>query len=314
MNLVLYTSDIFKFLEAQSIVFETHGALQGQEKLTLASIKHVIPNGIYYIVSEVFNPHITINNSVIFVDQKIPELSLNVQIIVSNPQLIFYKLCSYFQVVRHQGIHPTAVLENVELGVNVSIGPYCVLNNCSVGSHSIIHSHVTINHDVVIGEHVEIQSNSCIGASGMAWIWDDNGDRIIQPQMGGVVIEDYCKLGTDITIVRGSLSENTLVGKGTLMAHGTKVGHGCQIKENVHFANNVSLAGNAVIEENVFLGSGCVVSSNIIIPKGSIVGAGAVVSKNFNKEYITLAGVPAVIIRENNYESKPKGAPKPIKK
>ncbi|MEZ4798573.1 MAG: hypothetical protein R2809_02110 [Flavobacteriales bacterium] len=314
MNLSLSIAQIKNFLEIQNVTFTMEGPQNNEASYQLASIKSLINNGIYYLVAEYYTTNLKIENSILFTDKYISELSSNLQIIVHNPQLIFYKLCGHFQVEDARGIHPTAILSNVELGENVSIGAYCVLSNCKLGNNTTIHSHVTINRDVVIGESVEIQSNSCIGASGMAWIWDDNGERVIQPQLGGVIIEDHCKLGTDITIVRGSLSENTRIGRGTLMAHGSKVGHGCQIHENVHFANNVSLAGNAIIEESVFLGSGCVVSSNITISKGCIVGAGAVVNKNFNKEYVTLAGVPASIIRENNYESKPKGAPKPIKK
>jgi serine acetyltransferase len=43
------------------------------------------------------------------------------------------------------------------------------------------------------------------------------------------------------------------------------------------------------------------------------VGAAALVTKNFEEEYLTLAGVPAVIIKRNNFETKPNGAPQPYK-
>ncbi|HMT27869.1 MAG TPA: DapH/DapD/GlmU-related protein, partial [Bacteroidia bacterium] len=152
-----------------------------------------------------------------------------------------------------------------------------------------------------------------IGARGMAWIWDEDGERVMQPQTGGVIIEEDCILGTGIAIVRGSLSENTIIGKGTVMAHGTKIGHGCVVGQHVHFANNVSLAGNAILGDRVFLGSGCVVSSNVKIGEGCIVGAGAVVHKSIEENYCTVAGVPATIIKRNNFESKPKGAPRPFR-
>jgi len=77
-------------------------------------------------------------------------------------------------------------------------------------------------------------------------------------------------------------------------------------------ANNVSLAGNAEIGERTFLGSASVVSSNIKITKNCIVGAGAVVTKSVTQEYATLAGIPAEIIKIDNYKNKPKGVPKPF--
>ncbi|MBL0339983.1 MAG: hypothetical protein IPP71_03135 [Bacteroidetes bacterium] len=61
------------------------------------------------------------------------------------------------------------------------------------------------------------------------------------------------------------------------------------------------------------MGSGCVVSSNVKIGEGCIVGAGAVVHKSIEENYCTVAGVPATIIKRNNFESKPKGAPRPFR-
>jgi UDP-3-O-[3-hydroxymyristoyl] glucosamine N-acyltransferase len=132
--------------------------------------------------------------------------------------------------------------------------------------------------------------------------------------LGGVIIEEDCVLGSDISIVRGSLTENTVIGKGTVMAHGTKIGHGCKVGSYVHFANNVSLAGNCIISDRVFLGSACVVSSNVFLPTGCILGAGSVLNKSIEEEFVTLIGVPARVIKKNNFESKPNGAPKPFKK
>jgi len=173
---------------------------------------------------------------------------------------------------------------------------------------------VVIEDNVILKKNSFIDSNSVIGAAGLAWIWDSNGNRIIQPQLGGVIIGEDCILATDVTIVRGSLSENTNIGTGTVIAHGTKIGHGSIINDHVHIANNVSIAGNANVGERCFLGSACVISSNITIADNCIVGAGAVVAKNVTENYVTLAGVPAKIIKRSNYEDKPKGAPKPFKK
>ncbi|HNF72393.1 MAG TPA: DapH/DapD/GlmU-related protein, partial [Chitinophagaceae bacterium] len=202
---------------------------------------------------------------------------------------------------------------DAEIHSSVSIGPYCVLGRCTLSEGVELKSHVVIEDRVHIGARTRIDAHSAIGVPGMAWIWSQEGERIMQPQLGGVVIEEDCLLASDISVVCGSLSENTRIGKGTVIAHGSKIGHGAQIEEYVHMANNVSLAGNAVIGHHSFLGSASVISSNITLPAHSIVGAGAVVNKNFTESYLTLAGVPAQIIRKNNYEEKPRGVPKPFK-
>lgn len=277
-----------------------------------ASLNKEIPNGIYFFQGAPSEWKHSIRGSVLFTKQ--PLGTENIEIVVTNPQLAHYKLTQFFLPAQPVGIHPTAIIsEKAQIGRDVYIGPYSIIGDCILGDRVRINNHVVIEDRVEIKNDCFIDSNSVIGAGGMAWIWDDDGKRIMQPQIGGVIIEAHCILATDVTIVKGSLSENTTIGPYTVIAHGTKIGHGSQVGSKVHMANNVSLAGNAVIGDSSFLGSACVISSNVVIPPHTIVGAAALVNKNFREEYLTLAGVPAGIIRKNNYEAKPQGAPQPYK-
>jgi UDP-3-O-[3-hydroxymyristoyl] glucosamine N-acyltransferase len=281
----------------------------------LASVKNIIEKGLYYLTEKYMDQSLNIFNSLIITDtDNLTNLS-NVYIKVDNPQLVHYKIALTVEEEFVPDIHPTAIIDKEAIiDSSALIGPYCIIRKCIIGEKVKLLGHITINDNVIIKSNTVIEGNSVIGARGMAWIWDENGDRIMQPQLGGVIIEEDCIIGTDITIVRGSLTENTFIGRGTIIAHGTKIGHGCQIGKEVHVANNVSLAGNAQIGERVFLGSGCVVSSNVHIPEGCIVGAGSVVHKSVVESYVSIAGVPGKIVKNNNFENKPSGAPKPFKK
>lgn len=278
-----------------------------------ASIKNIVTHGVYYFENTSIIERFNISDSILIVSEPIP--SKNNLIIVSNPQLVHYRLNAAINSIENKGISQSSKINpEAKINSNVSIGENCVIGKC------IIEEGVTLKHNVVVEDNVHIKrntfidSNSVIGAAGLAWIWDLEGKRVVQPQLGGVIIEEDCILATDITIVKGSLSENTIVSKGTVMAHGTKIGHGVFLGEQVHIANNVSIAGNAHIGERCFLGSACVVSSNISVTENCIIGAGAVVVKNVDESFVTLAGVPAKIIKRNNYDGKPNGAPKPYKK
>lgn len=306
---ILHTLDLEKF----SYTFEAANFIHPGIEFSPASMRRLIDNGIYFMQSPQPAEKITIRNSVIICTQKLG--TNNHEIIVENPQLTHYVLTGYFAEKRNPVIHPTAQISpNAQIGKEVNIGPYSIIGDCIIGDNVDIRSHVVVEDMVCIGNNTKIDSSSVIGAAGLAWIWDDDGRRIIQPQLGGVIIGNDCILGTDITVVRGSLSENTVIGSYTVMAHGTKIGHGSQIGQYVHMANNVSIAGNAVIGDSSFLGSAAVVSSNIVIPPHTIVGAAAMVNKNFEEEYLTLAGVPAGIIKRDNFKNKPNGAPRPFKK
>jgi UDP-3-O-[3-hydroxymyristoyl] glucosamine N-acyltransferase len=294
----------FSFREKESSV------LQPELLFRPASLKCIIPKGIYFI-QDIEQAAIPTEQEAIYIVNKETATHAH-QIIVDNPQLVHYKLSQCFQPKHESGIHPTAIVSpQAKLGEGISIGPYCIVGDCTLANQVVLKNHVVIEDGVTLGERCFIDSHSVIGASGLAWIWDEEGHRIMQPQLGGVVVEEDCILATDVTVVRGSLSENTRIGAGSVIAHGTKIGHGSQIGKQVHMANNVSLAGNATIGDYAFLGSACVISSNINVPRHAIVGASALVSKNFEEEYITLAGVPAAIIKRNNFEQKPKGAPQP---
>lgn len=276
------------------------------------SFKNKINFGFYHI-SKGFNSDISdINNSIFFCEENIETTCT--KIILKNAQLVQYKLLSDFYIEPSHEIHATAIIHSEALiGKNVNVGPYSVIGKCEIADNVNIQSHVVIYDKTKIESGVFIDSNSNIGPAGLVWVWDEEGNRVNQPQTGGVHIYKNCHIGTDITIVRGSFSEDTIVGEGTVMAHGTKIGHSSIIGRFVHMANNVSIAGNTTLGDRSFFGSGAVVPPNIRIPKNTIVGAGAVVNKNFNEEHLTLVGVPAKILYTENYKIKSNGTPLPFK-
>jgi len=280
-------------------------------ELEFASLKKMVPDGLYYVAeAELINDFQFEKNCVIITNKFIDTNHLIIS--HSNPQLLFYRLASSYEKKNIPVIEKSVVLsDKAKIGINVSIGHYCVIGNCEIGNNVIIRNNVVIEDNVIIGDNTLIDSNSVIGASGLAWIWDENGNRILLPQIGGVNVGSNCILATDVTIVKGSLTENTTIGDYTVIAHGTKIGHGCQVGHHVHIANNVSLAGNAVVGDRSFLGSACIIAPSIKLPNNSILGAGAMLNKSFEEPFCTFAGIPAKIIKKENFKEKPNGAPKP---
>lgn len=286
-----------------------------EQEFTPASIKKIIEAGLYFIVDGTNQSYQQIRNSVILTNQSIPAVNNNIHLVVSEPQLVHYKLIAFLEELPLAGIHPTAIVsESASVHPTAYIGPYCCVGEAIISENVCLHEHVVIKDFVSIGKGTVIDAGTSIGVRGMAWIWDGDGNRIMQPQLGGVIIGERCTIGSNISIVRGSLSESTVIGDGTVIAHGSMIGHGAQIGQLVHFANNVSIAGNARIGNRVFLGSSCVISSNVAIEEGCIVGAGSVVTKSFIEKNVTIVGVPAQVLKRDNFNSKPNGAPKPVKK
>lgn len=232
---------------------------------------------------------------------------------VEDPQLEFYKISAFFKkdyleneclVFREE--YKSYIHKDCVIGQNVHISPGCVISKCIIGKNTKIHSNVTIYSNTTIGKNCIIEASTVIGATGVMWVWDGD-DRKFLEQLGGVVIKDDVFIGSNITIVRGSANDNTIIGKGTCIAHGTMIGHGCKIGNYNHFANNVSLGGGVESDEACFFGSGCVVAPGKKLAKETIIAAGAVIVKD-TVESGVYAGVPAVKLKDA--EGKLSGIPK----
>lgn len=288
---VFTTEQIKETLSELGIPFES--SRLELHSLRFKSLRKIEERGIYY-VEGASTGHI--RNSLILSSSEEGFDASNCVVKVSHPQIAFYKLMRfYFGNKVNKGVHPSAIIDPAALiSPGVEIGPYCVIGKAEIRTGAVLASHIVVGDNCVIGEHTVIESHSTIGASGVAWVWDSaSGERIVQPQIGGVIVGNNCFLGSDISIVRGSVNEDTLIGDGTVVAHGTKLGHGCTIGANNHFANNVSLAGNVTTGERCFFGSAAVVRPMITLAADTTVGAGAVVVESVRDSHLVLMGVPA---------------------
>jgi len=265
---------------------------------TLAAIDTQVENSLCYYVGDDTSALSGIKESII-----ICKPSLNVKtdtdntfIFTEHPQLAFYYVSSLFMEKIAPTVHRKATInKNARVGKGVSIGAFCVIDECKIGNNVVIESGVRIQKGTIIGNNVHIQSNTVIGAMGVIWTYDNNNtNKVFCAQTGQVIIEDNVFIGSNITIVKGTFPNRpTIIGNGTMISHGTMIGHGTVIGVRTHFANNVAIAGSVSIGENCFFGSGSVVRPHIKIPRDTIIGAGAVVVKNFTQTGQVLTGNPA---------------------
>lgn len=236
-------------------------------------------------------------------------------IICDDPKSAFYILAQEFNKRKFEpGIHPTVVIgENVTIDPSAYIGPFVILeDNITIGRNTIILGNSYFYSNTWIGDEVVIEANSSIGATGVFWTWDSNGNSWDLPQLGGVIIEDKCFIGTDVTIVRAAFENNfTRIGKQTRIAHGSKIGHDTQLGEHVHLANNVSIGGGAHLGARSFAGSGVILKAGVKIAEDTVLGAGCVVIKPVVEPKQTFVGNPAQQIQ---MKDKPSGMHAPLYK
>lgn len=298
--------ELESYFISKNIPYEILGVRRDVSKF--GSIKKIEDNCFFYVSGKDLPKEV--NNSIILASNDVDRnVTNNTLILVTEPQLVFYKLMSHFCTPLNTGISNTALIStNANISSSVQVGDFTKIGYAKVGKNSKLGNNVIVHDNVIIGDNVIISDNTVIGAQGVAWIWDSStGERVMQPQIGGVEIEDNVFIGSNVTIVRGSVNENTVIGKNSLISHGTQVGHGVQVSRDTHIANNCALAGNVVIGYECFIGAGSTLSSQIKVAPKVIIGAGATISKSIEKQGATYMAMPArAIPAPNNLNGVPK--------
>ena len=91
---------------------------------------------------------------------------------------------------------------------------------------------------------------------------------------------------------------------GSIVVNGNaKVGENCRIQDSLTIGATNGESDAPVIGNNVFIGSGARIIGKVNIASDIAIGANAVVVKDFNKSGITIGGVPAKKISDNNSHS-----------
>lgn len=280
----------------------------------LSILKNAGPNSITYYVGDNLSHLKHLKDCTLYCKQQFNLDSSIKQIIVQNPQLEFYKLSKQYKEdyldnfnLELDSKSKSYIHKDAQIGNNVKIGAGSIISKCIIEDNVEIHSNVVIYAKSHIKSGTIIESNTTIGSTGIMWAWDQD-KRVYLEQLGNVIIEKNCRIGSQCEIARGSANESTIIGEGTCIAHGTLIGHGNQIEKYVHMANGVKLGGGCYIGPRNFLGSGAVISAGVkLLAEDIVLGAGAVATKNLTQEGVYI-GTPAKRIKST--KGKMSGIPK----
>lgn len=88
---------------------------------------------------------------------------------------------------------------------------------------------------------------------------------------------------------------------GTIVVNGNaKVGKNCRIQESTTIGATNGLLKAPVLGDNIFIGSGARIIGAVEIASDIAIGANALVNHSYTENGITIAGVPAKKISDNN--------------
>jgi UDP-3-O-[3-hydroxymyristoyl] glucosamine N-acyltransferase len=220
-------------------------------------------------------------------------------ILVSNPKLVFVRvLQEYFGEKFQFGISPMAVIDkDASINSDVYIGPYCYIGRCHIGAGTIIYGNVHIYSDVKIGREVIIEAGTVIGANGMEYVKNENGEFERMPHLSGVIIEDNVDIGANVSIMRGVL-RNTIIGQGTKVGPFCSIGHQAVIGKHCLIITRSLIGGSTHIGNHSRISMGAIIRDGIDIGENVTIGMGSVVTKNIDDGWVVF-GVPAKKVRRD---------------
>lgn len=200
---------------------------------------------------------------------------------VKNPKVCLAQIGNHFFVEPSPiGIHPTALIDkDANIGKGVYIGPYTMIGKARIGDGCIIDAYVRIHDCVVMGSNCHVKAGAVLGGEGFGFEKDENGNRFRFPQIGNLIIGNHVEIGSNTCIDRGALSD-TIIGDYTKINNLCHIAHNNVIGNNVEITGCVNLSGGNIIEDNAWISPNSSLRGYIHVGKNAVIGTGAVVTKN----------------------------------
>ena len=141
---------------------------------------------------------------------------------------------------------------DVQIGADAVLLPHVVIYTCaSIGDRFFAHAHAVVREFSRIGHAVTLQNGVIIGGDGFGYA-KDRGTWSKIVQSGVTVLGDGVEVQSNSCIDRASIGE-TRIGAGTKVDNLVQVGHGSTVGENTLLCAQVGLAGSTSVGSRVIL-------------------------------------------------------------
>lgn len=195
--------------------------------------------------------------------------------------------------------HASAVIsEKAQIGKNVYIGPFVVIeDDAIIGDDVVLESHVYVAAFSEIGARTVIFPFTTIGKPGFGFHTSQKFEHTRIPQIGKVVIEEDCEIGSHCAIDRAAFAE-TRIGKGCKLDNFCHVAHNCEIGENSIITAGFIIAGSSKIGKNFMAAGGVHVNTHVTITDNVICAGRTGVASSIEQPGM-YGGYPAIPMKDS---------------
>ena len=201
-------------------------------------------------------------------------------------------------------IHPAAIVSpDAQIGANVKIGPYAVIEGSAVvGDDCEIGAAVIVSTYARLGKGVMVRPCAVVGGDPQ----DIHFDRSVHSTVN---IGDHATLGEHSTVHRSTQpGGETRVGARCFVMAASHVGHDCVLESNVIIAQGAMLGGHVSVGASAFIGGGAAVHQFVKIGRMSIMQGNSVLTQNLppfsiSAEVNELRGLNVIGMRRSGFSA-----------
>lgn len=194
-------------------------------------------------------------------------------------------------------IEPGVIIgANVVIGKNTRVGAGAVIlpnviigQNCDIGPNSYI-SYAMIGNDCKIYPGVKI------GQDGFGFA-NDKGSFVKIPQLGRVIIGNKVEIGSNSCIDRGSIGD-TVISDGCMLDNLVMLGHNVHLGKGCILVSQVGIAGSTHVGDYVTMGGQAGIAGHLKIGSGAQIAAKAGVMHDVPEKSV-YSGIPAIPIKKH---------------
>lgn len=146
----------------------------------------------------------------------------------------------------------TVIEDGATIGDNTIIFPQCYIGrDVTIGKNCCLYPQVVIREDCVLKDYVILQAGATIGSDGFGFTFHEGRHQKI-PQIGNVILGNDVEVQSNTCIDRAKLS-STVIGDNTKIDNLVQVGHNVRVGQASIFCAQVGIAGTTEIGNGVVL-------------------------------------------------------------
>jgi UDP-3-O-[3-hydroxymyristoyl] glucosamine N-acyltransferase len=154
----------------------------------------------------------------------------------------------------------------------IEAGAY-IGQDVQIGADALLYAHACVLDDCIVGDRAILHPGAVVGSDGFGYVFvEGRFERI--PQIGNVVLGDDVEIGSNTCIDRAQTG-STQIGEGTKIDNLCQIGHNCRIGAHTGMAAQTGLAGSTNIGDYVLIGGQAGFKGHITIGSRVKIAAGA---------------------------------------